>query len=166
MTLASVIYHSDYLNNCIHPLSAARCSVFLSEDIPMKQYIVVAYPWKCTSDSPNLTGIPPHTVLMSELEEMRILLSAIRVGVKTDLTEVLQEELDKREIGGPAFSQSQAVLEKINQVLDNQLQQRETRQDKNVDMEQAVFVVEEETESPQTNDVLECANTVLAVQHT
>ena len=88
----------------------------------MKKYIVVAYPWKFTSDNPNLTGIPPHTVLMNELEEMQLLLSAINSGVKFNLTEVLQEELDKREIGGPAFLQSQAVLEKINQVLDNKLE--------------------------------------------
>eukprot|EP00957_Ditylum_brightwellii_P190490 14499754-Ditylum_brightwellii.AAC.1 len=66
-------YHYDTLDAFLHPANKLRgLPLFVEASSPtVRQYACVKYPWNATSYTPNFTGIPPHIMLMSELEKMK-----------------------------------------------------------------------------------------------
>jgi len=61
-----------------------------------KVLVVVSYPWSTNKNIPKLTSIPPHVVLLSELNKI----SRQVESFKEDFRQVLKTELDARELGG------------------------------------------------------------------
>ena len=70
MSMASIMHHREYLEEHLHPNSILRYSVFWTDDIPFPEKVVVKYPWDATSETPEITGIPPNIVLLAEMESL------------------------------------------------------------------------------------------------
>ena len=68
----------------------------------------VAYPWNSTVDTPKITGVPPHVLLMAELEELKIKFDALQNSIKSDM----KDALDERGVGGSEFH-TNSILEAI-----------------------------------------------------
>lgn len=68
----------------------------------------VAYPWNSTFDTPKITGVPPHVLLMAELEELKIKLDALQMSIKSDM----KDALDERGVGGSKFY-TNSILETL-----------------------------------------------------
>ena len=70
----------------------------------------VAYPWNSTVDTPKITGVPPHVLLMAELEELKMKFDALQVTIKSDM----KDALDERGVGGSEYH-TNAILETIKE---------------------------------------------------
>ena len=70
----------------------------------------VAYPWNSTADTPKITDVPPHVLLMAELEELKIKFDALQMHIKSDM----KDTLDERGVGGSEFH-TNSILEAIKE---------------------------------------------------
>ena len=118
--IASFFYHFEYLDNTLHPKSPLRSSIFFTEYLPHQSNTSIAYPWHSNKFSPIFSGIPPHSTLLSEIEELKSLMKVLEANLKEDFKNMLDNELNKREIGGTGFQHSYALLEKIEKLLHDQ----------------------------------------------
>ena len=66
---ASLCYHWDYLSENLHPKSRLL-SLSLISQCPedLRSLSVVKYPWNKTKDTPTISGIPPHVIMLSDLK--------------------------------------------------------------------------------------------------
>ena len=94
---ASICFHHSYLTNNLHVECSFRASLIF-RDIPDEFLNIaqVAYPWNSTVDTPKITGVPPHVLLMAELEEIKIIFDALQNSIKNDI----KDALDERGVGG------------------------------------------------------------------
>ena len=72
---ASICYHYDYLDANLSEYNQLRGSyMFLSASASpdIRQCAVISYPWNATDATPVFTGIPPHVMLMSEMEQLKL----------------------------------------------------------------------------------------------
>ena len=72
----------------------------------------IAYPWSATKFTPQQSGIPPHTMLLVEMEKMKNLLEEqanVIVGS-------LKVELDKRHVGGIEYRVKE-MLEEVSTTM-------------------------------------------------
>ena len=72
---ASVWYHHDFLDKHLHAECSLRASTFL-KDIPSEftKIVKVSYPWENYGINAcilNCSGIPPHIMILAEVEYMR-----------------------------------------------------------------------------------------------
>ena len=97
---ASICYHRDYLLRTLHEECSFRASIFL-KDIPDEfiNVVRVAFPWNATRETPKLTGVPPHVLLMAEMEQLRQRFDVLQATMKEDLNAAL----DERGIGGSEY---------------------------------------------------------------
>ena len=72
LVVAQIAYHREYLENNLHHENILRSSSYWNDDIPFEDKVVVKYPWNATDDTPEITGLPPDTVLLAELESMQL----------------------------------------------------------------------------------------------
>ena len=72
-----------------------------------KEIAVINYPWSTKTNIPNLTGIPPHVVLMSKLHKI----SNIIKNFKNDFRDILKSELDDQNIGSNIFAAQRIIGE-------------------------------------------------------
>ena len=106
---ASICFHHSYLTNNLHVECSFRASLIF-RDIPDEflKIAQVAYPWNSTVDTPKITGVPPHVLLMAELEELKIKFDALQNSIKSDM----KDALDERGVGGSEFH-TNSILEAI-----------------------------------------------------
>ena len=71
-------------------------TIFAHCDESIRKLAVVKFPWNKTADTPYLTGIPPHIMIMSDMKKFETKLDAIN----SELMQGVKEELEKRDIGG------------------------------------------------------------------
>ena len=81
MSLASFTYHFDFLEAHLHTDCAIRYSDFFSELVPHGNCVRVAFPWDKSKDTPEITGIPPHTVLLSEIKELKEMVTVLQLQI-------------------------------------------------------------------------------------
>ena len=67
---------------------------------------MIKLPWNKSDETPLFTGIPPHVIMMSEME----VLKEVILLQKGDILYGLKEDLNKRNIGGNTF-QANDILE-------------------------------------------------------
>ncbi|EJK63971.1 hypothetical protein THAOC_15345, partial [Thalassiosira oceanica] len=91
--LASICYHYDDLQRDIDQHSPLR-SAALFRDIPdnIRVLATVRYPWNKTSDTPKITGVPPHVTHLAELHALKEEVTNLREGIMNEI----REEMDKR----------------------------------------------------------------------
>ena len=106
---AAVCYHYDYMDEKLSNSSKLRASpIFIEASVfEFRQFAVIAYPWTATQMTPNLTGIPPHIMLMVEIEKLKNALA--KQG--SQIVEAMTKELDKRTVGGINFETNKLLGE-------------------------------------------------------
>ena len=89
---ASVCFHESFLRKTLSQRNPFRASP-LFRDIPLvlKQHARIAYPWAKTRYTPSFTGLPPHTLLFADNEEVKAGISSLRIGLRDDMREIMLE---------------------------------------------------------------------------
>ena len=106
---ASLCYHHKFLDNTICSSDRLRQSpLFQHCSENHMKLAVIKYPWNSTRETPSHTGLPPHTVMLSELRTIQEKLNNFR----DDIKKAFITELDERDIGGGMHHASK-ILEKI-----------------------------------------------------
>ena len=90
--------------------------MFIESTKEIKSYATIRYPWNKTCNTPILTGVPPHVMIMVEMEELNTVLKDQPREIAADL----RDELNKRHIGGDAF-EAIGILEEVNKVHERTL---------------------------------------------
>jgi hypothetical protein len=93
-------HHHDYLTANLSPNCPFRASSFF-KDIPQdfRDIAKISYPWNSTKSSPRSTGIPPHVLLMAEMEGLKKAFEEMKSSMMADM----RSEMDKRGVGGSEF---------------------------------------------------------------
>ena len=109
---AAMCYHYEDLDSRLSSRNRLRTTpLFLDTSSEIRKYAKVKYPWNKTVHTPVFTGIPPHVLIMAELERLQHILRDHR----SDIIGRMTEELDRRNVGGENFAATQ-VLDQITQV--------------------------------------------------
>lgn len=114
---ASICFHFTHLDSCLHSHNKVRTSplfIIARENERLRQLAVVRYPWNQTQYTPYLTGIPPHVVMMAEIERLKNDLQQ----QTQDIIASVRNELDNRRVGGDLYETSK-ILEEIKEKLGN-----------------------------------------------
>lgn len=117
MCISSIEYHKEFLMSNLHKVSNIRASVFMIETAPHTQHLTVKYPWNKTIDTPELTGIPPDILIMSEFEMMKQCMQNMKISLETSFDTSLKRELDARSIGSMMHFQVTEMMTRMDQVL-------------------------------------------------
>ena len=117
MCISSIEYHKEFLMTNLHKVSNIRASVFMIETAPHTQHLTVKYPWNKTIDTPELTGIPPDILIMSEFEMMKQCMQNMKISLETSFDTSLKRELDARSIGSMMHFQVTEMMTRMDQVL-------------------------------------------------
>jgi len=90
MCFASICYHYSTLDRELHANSSFRHNIFF-KDIPeeFKSLSKTALPWTKTAFTPKLTGVPPHVLLLAEMETLKVKFDSLRTQVSSDINAVL-----------------------------------------------------------------------------
>ena len=107
MLSACLIYHYDYLKSNLHAKSSLN-ACFIFTDVPqvLKEIVRVSYPWDKDINSPVLTGIPPHILVLAQLDN----LTRSQLKIADEVVVRMKEELDNRDIVG-GYHASQLIKE-------------------------------------------------------
>ena len=106
---ASLCYHHKFLDDTICSSDRLRQSpLFQHCSENHMKLAVIKYPWNSTRETPSRTGLPPHTVMLSELCTIQEKLNNFRDDIKNTFI----TELDKRDTGG-SMNHTSKILEKI-----------------------------------------------------
>ena len=52
----------------LHAYSELKCNVFMTYTVPSVEFFHSSFPWNDTQDTPSITDIPPHTMLLAEIK--------------------------------------------------------------------------------------------------
>ena len=107
----SLCYHYESLDQKIHTKNGLRSSpIFIAagRETLLKRFAVVNFPWTATNFTPFGTGIPPHVMLLSEIQCLK---ASFKQQTNT-IVEGMREELNRRNVGGDAF-RADCVLDDI-----------------------------------------------------
>ena len=85
--------------------------MFIESTEEIRSYATIIYPWKKRCNTPLFTGVPPHVMIMVDMEELETVLKDQRKQISADFW----DELNKRHIGGDAFEAS-GILDEVNKV--------------------------------------------------
>ena len=97
MLYASLLYHYIYLTTILHKKSPLfACFIFTNVPLILKSNVRVSYPWDKDINTPVLTGIPPHILVLSQLDS----LTRSQLKITNEVTDRMKNELDNRDIGG------------------------------------------------------------------
>ncbi|GFH55956.1 hypothetical protein CTEN210_12433 [Chaetoceros tenuissimus] len=112
MLFATLMYHYDTLTTMLHQRNPVRASAFFQNvPIEIRELAATAYPWDRTSDTPVLTGIPPHVLAMAEMEKLKLEVQSL----KETLLSGIREELDCR-----GFYSNEINQHRIEELFENQ----------------------------------------------
>ena len=82
----------------------------------IRNYATTRYPWNKKCNTPIFTGVPPHVMIMVEMEDLKNVLKDQRKHISADF----RDELNKRHIGGDAFEAS-GIVEEVTKVHERTL---------------------------------------------
>ena len=125
---ASISFHFNFLDTHMPIEHKMRSSpLFIAAaGADVQRCAVVRFPWNATQHTPFFTGIPPHVMMMTELEGLRIKL----VEHKDNIIDGLKDELDKRSIGGMEY-QTKTVLDEVRKTHEEMMNRMEGMQSRN-----------------------------------
>jgi hypothetical protein len=119
MCISSLEWHREFLLSHLHSNSNLRASIFLLEKAPLAQHLTVKYPWNKTNDTPELTGIPPDILIMSEFEMMKQCMENMKISIESSFDTTLKRELDARAVGSVMHFKVTEMMAKMDQVINN-----------------------------------------------
>lgn len=113
MAFAALCYHHRYLSDVLSVKCPLRASL-LFKSIPddIIKCAVVRHPWEKTEYTPKATGIPPHVIMMAELQEMQMKFEELRTSIRDDISGILDSRL--RNINSAEFHTNN-ILEAIEE---------------------------------------------------
>ena len=117
MCISSIEFHREFMMTNLHRDSNIRASIFLLERAPLNEYLTVKYPWNKTGDTPELTGIPPDILIMSEFEMMKEYMTNMKISLEASFDSTLKRELDARAIGSGMSLQISQMMTRMDEVL-------------------------------------------------
>lgn len=122
--LASLYYHREFVNTSLHTNSCLRTNHFMTEEMPFVGNLTVKYPWNATSDTPEVTGMPPDVLILSKFERLQenfdrlqADMAQLKDDISTNFTAILKSELDARDIGGSAYGQVHSMVNKADEMM-------------------------------------------------
>jgi hypothetical protein len=117
---ASICYHFEDLDRTISPANNLRTSpMFIAATDDIRRYTVCCYPWNRISKTPVFTGVPPHVLMMSDMEQLKMVI----VRQKDDgIMEGMREELDRRHVGNDAYQANWILDEVLNKVHERMME--------------------------------------------
>ena len=71
------------------------------------------YPWNNTCATPEMTGIPDYVLLMSKMEDVKVITSDLKSLLETSYKTALARKFDAREVGGYVYVQSKYMMTKL-----------------------------------------------------
>ena len=95
----------------------ARISIFLTETIPLANFVTTKYHWNKMSATPEMTGIPADVILMAKMEDMKVIIYYLKSSLEKSFKTILASELDAREVGGSTYAQSKYIMTKLDILL-------------------------------------------------
>ena len=94
---ATVCYHYSYLQEHCHPKNRLLNEpVFCQCPQEFQEFAVAKYPWDATLETPKLSGVPPHVMMMSDLRRFETKLD----DMGDQIMDRMVNELNERDIGG------------------------------------------------------------------
>ena len=117
MFVGALVYYNDFLKEHIHRNSMARTSIFLTETIPLANFVTTRYPLNMTSATAEMTGISADMVLIANMEDRTFIISDLKSSLKTSIKTILASKFDAREVGGYVYSQSKYIMTKLDTIL-------------------------------------------------
>ena len=92
MAFAAICYHREFLTEKLAPECIFRASPMFC-DIPSEilSLVVVKFPWDKTADTPKFTGIPPHVMMLAEMEKLNMKMQDLHTGIVDDLEKAMDE---------------------------------------------------------------------------
>ena len=107
---ASICFHWAHLVLLLHPKNVLHSSPFFNS-IPteIKKAATIKYPWNKTKCTPIFTGIPPHVLLLVEMQTMRVQYDEM----KSQLMNEIRVELDERKVGSQGFFDVEKVIHRM-----------------------------------------------------
>ena len=116
-------FHYDYLSLSLGGECALRASHFF-QNIPndLRECAVVKYPWTKTEYTPRIPGIPPHILIMAEMEELKKQVSTINSKFKEDLNTCFDERLS----ADSADFRTNQIINAINESQQSMIQRMQT----------------------------------------
>ena len=109
--VANICYNYDFLNNTLPDIHSLRSNPFfiaISNSAFIRQFATFRFPWNCTKYTPVFTGIPPHVVIMNEIEASKAAMN-IQTG---NIVSAIKVEMDERHLGGDEF-QSRVIFDEM-----------------------------------------------------
>ena len=128
MAVAQIAYHREYLDQNLHHDNILRSSSLWNDDIPFEDKIVVKYPWDATDDTPEITGLPPDTVLLAKLESMQLKMKAMLDEQHARFESTLNDQLDRRQVGGSNYARGDEILTKLETLMEQMAEVSRTAQ--------------------------------------
>jgi hypothetical protein len=96
----------------------------MTEEMPFIDKLTVMYPWNATSDTPEVTGMPPDVLILSKFERLQenfdrlqADMAQLKDDISTNFTAILKSELDARDIGGSAYGQVHSMVNKADEMM-------------------------------------------------
>ena len=117
MCVALFVYHEDSLKIIAHQMCVIICTVFWTKNIPSVAYVRTLFPWEATNDTMDITGIPPHTTLIYEIESLQCIIQYFKVSITRDIKGLLKDNIDAREIVGMGFVQAKLIFSKLDEII-------------------------------------------------
>ena len=114
---ASLCYHYTHLDENMHGRNRLRVSPIIiaaGREKRLRTFAVTNYPWSSTAYTPFATGVPPHVMLMSEIQTLKTSFQQQTITV----IEGIREELNKRNVGGDSY-RAECILEDIKKANDS-----------------------------------------------
>ena len=94
---ASICFHYDYLKKQYRYRNRMLTSpIFTQVPEEVRKLAILKFSWNKTRDTPFLTGVPPHILMMSDMKRFEEILDC----VSNDMVTIMKEELNRRDIGG------------------------------------------------------------------
>ena len=115
--VAYFVYHEYFLKIILHQTCAVRCTVFWTKNIPSAPYVCTVCPWEATTDTMEITGIPPHTTLVAQIEIIKCIIEYFKLSFTRDMKGLLKDTINARDIGGPVFVQKHLILSKLDEII-------------------------------------------------
>ena len=106
---AALCFHFDFLEEILPKESKLRASPLYNaiSNFEFRTEAKIAYPWAATEYTPQQSGIPPHSMLLVEIEKLKKALSE----QTTTIINSLKEELDNRSVGGTEYRTNEILME-------------------------------------------------------
>ena len=107
---ASLCFHFEFLKLNLDQTDRLRQSPIFQQITDEHVKIArIAFPWDSTRYTPQLTGLPPHSLLLAKMKDVTKMVSRL----KEELSGVFRTELNKRDVGG-GMHHASAILDEIN----------------------------------------------------